>query len=63
MTDGAELMEERLQVKLRGKVRHIVVPGEEEDAAITLAALDDPDNQPLNAEQLAQLRIAGRGAG
>ncbi len=43
--------------------RKIVMPTEEEDAAITAAALSDPDAQPLSAEQLAQfkpMRTRGR---
>lgn len=33
-----------------------IVPTEEEDRAITAAALSDPDAQPLTSEQLANLR-------
>lgn len=36
--------------------REIVPPTDEEDAAITAAALSDPDALPLTEEQLAQLR-------
>jgi len=44
--------------------RVLVLPTEEEDAAINAAALSDPDNQPLTAEQLAQFkRRPGRPAG
>ncbi len=42
------------------------VPTDEEDAAITAAALSDPDSQPLTDEQLKQLkpyRGPGRPAG
>ncbi|AYR26584.1 BrnA antitoxin family protein [Herbaspirillum rubrisubalbicans] len=41
-------------------------PGDEEDAAITAAALSDPDNPPLTAEDFAAMRPArsrGRPAG
>lgn len=34
----------------------IVMPTEEEDAAITAAAEADPDNPPLTDEQLASMR-------
>jgi uncharacterized protein (DUF4415 family) len=43
--------------------RVLVMPSDEEDAAITAAALDDPDNQPLTAEQLAQFKRRGRPVG
>ena len=36
--------------------RVLVLPAEEEDAAINAAALGDPDNPPLTAEQLAQFK-------
>lgn len=36
--------------------REIIPPTADEDAAITAAALSDPDAQPLTEEQLAQLR-------
>ena len=36
--------------------REIILPTPEEDAAITAAALSDPDAQPLTDAQLAQLR-------
>jgi uncharacterized protein (DUF4415 family) len=38
--------------------REFVMPSDEEDAAITAAALDDPDAQPMSDEQLARLRPA-----
>ncbi|CAN7520749.1 BrnA antitoxin family protein [Pseudoduganella sp. LjRoot289] len=38
----------------------IIMPTDEEDAAITAAALSDPDAQPLTDEELAQFR-RGRG--
>jgi uncharacterized protein (DUF4415 family) len=38
------------------KKREIVWPTDEEDAAITAAALSDPDAQPLTEEELAQFR-------
>ena len=42
--------------------RKIVIPTEEEDAAITAAALSDPDALPLSDEQLAQFKpMRGRG--
>ena len=44
--------------------RVLVLPAEEEDAAINAAALGDPDNPPLTAEQLAQFkRKPGRPSG
>lgn len=48
------------------KKRNIIMPTPEEDAAITAAALGDPDALPLNDEQLAQfkpMRQRGRPAG
>lgn len=36
--------------------RVLVVPSDAEDAAINAAALSDPDNQPLTAEQLTQFK-------
>ena len=36
--------------------RKIIYPTPEEDAAITAAALSDPDALPMTDEQLAQLR-------
>jgi uncharacterized protein (DUF4415 family) len=39
------------------------MPTDAEDAAITAAALDDPDNQPLTDEQLDQFKPARRGRG
>lgn len=38
----------------------IIVPTEGEDAAITAAAMSDPDNLPLTDEQLAQFKPAKR---
>ena len=39
-----------------------IAPTDAEDAAITAAALSDPDNPPLTAEDLAAMRPArGRG--
>lgn len=40
------------------KARQAIMPTEEEDAAITAAALADPDAQPLTDEQLAQFKPA-----
>jgi uncharacterized protein (DUF4415 family) len=39
------------------------MPSDEEDAAITAAALSDPDNQPLTDVQLGQLKRRGRPVG
>lgn len=36
--------------------RRVVMPTEEEDAAITAAAEGDPDHPPLTEEQLARMR-------
>lgn len=36
--------------------RRVVMPTDEEDAAITAAAESDPDNPPLTDEQLARMR-------
>jgi len=38
--------------------RRLLMPSDEEDAAITAAALSDPDNPPLTDEELAQMRPA-----
>lgn len=39
-----------------------IVPNKKEDAAITAAALSDPDAQPLSDKQLSQLKpVRGRG--
>jgi uncharacterized protein (DUF4415 family) len=43
--------------------RVLVMPSDEEDAAITAAALSDPDNQPLTAEQISQFKRRGRPVG
>ena len=43
--------------------RVLVMPSDKEDAAITAAALSDPDNQPLTAEQLGQFKRRGRPVG
>mgnify|MGYP002581035250 FL=1 len=44
--------------------RKIIYPTPEEDAAITAAALSDPDALPMTDEQLAQLRpLRGRPRG
>lgn len=40
--------------------RVVILPTPEEDAAITAAALSDPDAQPLTDEEFAQLRKVGR---
>jgi uncharacterized protein (DUF4415 family) len=41
--------------------RQIILPSAEEDAAITKAALGDPDAQPLTDAELARLRpLRGR---
>lgn len=52
--------EQTVQVKIGGKARTIILPSDEEDAAITAAALADPDNPPLTDKQLAQLKPARR---
>ena len=44
----------RLIDKRTGKT--VILPTPEEDAAITAAALDDPDNPPLTDEDLARMR-------
>ena len=38
--------------------REIILPSSEEDAAINVAALSDPDAQPLSDAELAHLRPA-----
>jgi len=38
--------------------RQLWMPTDEEDAAITAAALSDPDNPPLTDEELARMRPA-----
>ena len=43
--------------------RVLALPSDDEDAAITAAALSDPDNQPLTAEQLGQFKRRGRPVG
>ncbi len=40
--------------------RVLIMPTDEEDAAITAAAISDPDNQPLTDDQLRQFK-RGRG--
>ena len=40
--------------------RTIILPTQEEDAAITAAALSDPDAQPLTDMQLKAMRPMGR---
>jgi uncharacterized protein (DUF4415 family) len=47
----------------KAKARELIMPTDAEDAAITAAALDDPDNQPLTDEQLDQFKPARRGRG
>ena len=47
----------------RLQAQQLIIPSEEEDAAITAAALSDPDAQPLSDRQLARLRPARRGRG
>ena len=42
------------------KQSKIILPTAEEDAAITAAALADPDSQPLTEVQLQQFRRMGR---
>lgn len=44
--------------------RKIIMPTEEEDAAITAAALGDPDSLPLTDDELAQFQpVRSRGGG
>ena len=52
-----------LRAARSNKARSVTMPTDEEDAAITRAALSDPDNPPLTDEQLAQLKPARRGRG
>jgi uncharacterized protein (DUF4415 family) len=47
----------------KAKARALIMPTDAEDAIITAAALDDPDNQPLTDEQLDQFKPARRGRG
>ena len=47
----------RTMIKDRGG-REFVLPSDEEDAAITAAALADPDAQPMTDEQAARMRPA-----
>nr|WP_308597935.1 BrnA antitoxin family protein [Massilia sp. BJB1822] len=47
----------------RLKALAAIMPAEEEDAAITAAALADPDNPPLTGPQLARFKPARRGRG
>lgn len=43
--------------------REFIIPSDEEDAAITAAALSDPDAQPLTDAELAQFRPTRRRGG
>jgi hypothetical protein len=38
------------------KTIKIIIPTDEEDRAITLAALSDPDNQPWTDEEFAKIK-------
>ena len=38
------------------KAMKIIMPTDEEDRAITLAALSDPDNQPWTDEEFAKIK-------
>ena len=38
------------------KATKIIMPTDEEDRAITLAALSDPDNQPWTDEEFAKIK-------
>ena len=50
-----------MQRTLRNLSGHtIILPSPEEDAAITAAALSDPDAQPLTDAQLMAMRPMGR---
>lgn len=58
-----DLDEARRSDARKAKARQLIMPTDAEDAAITAAALDDPDNQPLTDEQLDQFTPARRGRG
>jgi len=58
-----DLDEARRSDARKAKARELIMPTDAEDAAITAAALDDPDAQPLTDEQLEQLKPARRGRG
>lgn len=49
-----------IHVRIGGRPRAIIMPTDEEDAAITAAALSDPDNPPLAEGEGAQLKPAAR---
>ena len=49
-----------VHVCIGGRQRAVILPTDEEDAAITAAALDDPDNPPLAVGDGAQFRRASR---
>lgn len=58
-----DLDETRRAAARKAKARQLIMPTDAEDAAITAAALDDPDNQPLTDEQLDQFKPARRSRG
>jgi len=58
-----DLEETRLAAARKAKALQLIMPTDAEDASITAAALDDPDNQPLTHEQLDQFKPARRGRG
>lgn len=53
----------RRAVARKAKALALVMPTEEEDAAITKAALADPDNPPMTDAELAKLKPARRPRG
>ncbi|NKC16736.1 MAG: hypothetical protein GKR94_32445 [Gammaproteobacteria bacterium] len=40
--------------------KRVIMPTKDEDAAITAAALDDPDNLPLTDEEFASAKVVRR---
>jgi uncharacterized protein (DUF4415 family) len=58
-----DLDETRRAAARKAKARQLIMPTDAEDAVITAAALDDPDNQPHTDEQLDQFKPARRGRG
>lgn len=53
----------RRAIARRAKALTLIMPTEEEDAAITKAALSDPDNPPMTDTELAKLQPARRPRG
>lgn len=58
-----DLDEARRAAARKVKSRQLIMQTDAEDAAITAAAMGDPDNQPPKDEQLAEFRPARRGRG